>query len=78
MFFENPFALTVIYFVSTSSIYIWDAVVSENGTLEEYKKHRFKRECANFSFNKCPIYTHDDASAKFSTNSHERDNSADL
>ncbi len=29
----------------------------------------------NFSFNKSPIYTHDDASAKFCTNSHETDNS---
>ncbi len=33
-------------------------------------------ECAHFSFNKCPIYTHDDASAKFSTKSHKSDNSA--
>ncbi len=37
---------------------------------------RFKDECAHFSVNKCPIYTHDDASAKLSTNSHETDNSA--
>ncbi len=36
---------------------------------------RFKGECAHFSFNKCPIYTHDGASAKFTTNSHETDNS---
>jgi hypothetical protein len=36
---------------------------------------RFKGECENYSFNKCPIYTHDGASAKFSTNSHETDNS---
>ncbi len=28
-------------------------------------------ESTHFIFNKCPIYTHDDASAKFSTNSHE-------
>ncbi len=34
---------------------------------------RFKGECAHFSHNKCPIYTHDGASAKFSTNSHETD-----
>ncbi len=39
---------------------------------------RFKGECAHFSFNKCPIYNHDGASAKFSTNSHETDNSAYL
>ena len=36
---------------------------------------RFKGECEHFSFNKCPIYTHDGASAKFSTNSQEMDNS---
>jgi hypothetical protein len=29
----------------------------------------------HFSFNKYPIYTHDGASAKFSTNSHKTDNS---
>jgi hypothetical protein len=29
-----------------------------------------------FIFNKCPIYTHDVASAKFRTNSKETDNSA--
>jgi hypothetical protein len=32
-------------------------------------------ECTHFRFNKCPIYTHDGASAKFSTNLHEMDNS---
>ncbi len=40
---------------------------------------RFKGECAHFNFNKCPIYTHDVAFAKISTNwgtnSHETDNS---
>ncbi len=46
-----------------------------NGTLVEDKMRRFKGECAHFSFNKCPIYTHDGASAKFSTNSHKTDNS---
>jgi hypothetical protein len=35
----------------------------------------FKGECAQFSFNKCPIYTHDGARVKFSTNSQEMDNS---
>ncbi len=35
-------------------------------------------EYAHFSFNKCPIYTQDGASAKFSTNSLETDNSAEL
>jgi hypothetical protein len=35
---------------------------------------RFKDESAHFSFNKCPIYTHDGASAKFITNSQETNN----
>ncbi len=38
-----------------------------NGTLVEDTMRRFKGECAHFSFNKCPIYTHDGANAKFST-----------
>jgi hypothetical protein len=46
-----------------------------NGTHVEDKMRRFKGECEHFSFNECPIYTHDGASAKFSTNSHETDNS---
>ncbi len=50
-------------------------VVSVNGTLVEDKMRGFKGECAHFSFNKCPIYTHDSASDKFSTNSHKTDNS---
>jgi hypothetical protein len=37
-----------------------------NGALAEDKICRFKGE-------KCPIYTHDGASAKFSTNSYETD-----
>jgi hypothetical protein len=50
--------------------------VNVNGTLVEEKMRRFEGECADLSFNKCPIYTLDSASAKFSTNSHETDNSA--
>ncbi len=38
---------------------------------------RFKGEFAHFSFNKCLIYSHDGASAKLSTNSHETDNSVE-
>ncbi len=49
--------------------------MSVNGTLVEAKMRRFKGECAHDCFNKCPIYAHDGASAKFSTNSHETDNS---
>jgi hypothetical protein len=36
---------------------------------------KFKGEWAHFILNKCPIYPDDGASAKFSTNSHETDNS---
>jgi hypothetical protein len=50
--------------------------VRVNGTLVEDKMRRFKGECEHFRFNKCPIYTHDGAGAKFSTNSQEMDNSA--
>ncbi len=46
-----------------------------NGTLIEDKMLRFKGECEHFRFKKFPIYTHDGASAKFSTNSQEMDNS---
>jgi hypothetical protein len=46
------------------------------GTQVEDKMRRFKGECAQFIFNKCPIYTHDGASANFSTNSQETDNGA--
>ncbi len=43
--------------------------VSLNGTLIEDKLRTF----THFIFNKCPIYTHDGASVKFSTNSHATD-----
>ncbi len=48
-------------------------VVSVNGTVVEDKMRRFKGVCAHFIFNKGPIYIHDGASAKFTTNSHETD-----
>ncbi len=48
-------------------------VVSVKGTPIEDQLRSFKGECAHFSFNKCPIYIHDGASAKFSTNSQKRD-----
>jgi hypothetical protein len=50
--------------------------MSVNGTGVEDKMRRFKGECAHFSFKKCPTYTHEGASAKFSTNSHKTDYSA--
>ena len=46
--------------------------------LVEDKMRRFNGECEHFRFNKCPIYTHDGASAKFRTNSHETDNSVGI
>jgi hypothetical protein len=46
------------------------------GHLLKKKMRRFQGECAHFSFNKWLIYTHDGASAKFSINSHETDNSS--
>ncbi len=49
--------------------------MSVNETHVEDKMRGFKVEYAHFSFNKCPIYTHDGASAKFGTNSQETDNS---
>jgi hypothetical protein len=50
--------------------------VSLNGTLVEDKMCTFTLEYMHFVFNQCPIYTHDGASAKFSTNSHKTDYSA--
>ncbi len=64
----NPFR------VSYSAKFGTCTVVSVNGTLVEDKMRSIKGEFENFSFNKCPIYTHDGASAKFNTNSHETDN----
>jgi hypothetical protein len=43
------------------------------GDLVEIKMCVFTFESTHFIFNKCPIYTHDGASAKFSTNSQETD-----
>ncbi len=47
--------------------------MSVNGTLVEAKMRAFTIESTHFMFNKCPFYTHDSASAKFSTKSHETD-----
>ncbi len=66
---------TVIRFLWVSAKFSTCTVVSVNGTQVEDKMPRFKGECGRFIFNKCPIYTHDGASAKFSTNSQETDNS---
>ncbi len=47
-----------------------------NGTVVEAKMCTFALKSTHFIFNKCPINTHDDASAKFITNSHKTDYSA--
>ncbi len=49
--------------------------MSVKGTIVEKKKIKcsFSLESTHFVFNKCPIYTHDGASAKFITNSHDAD-----
>ncbi len=67
---------TVIRSVWVSAKFGTCAVVSVNGTLVEAKMWTFTLEYMHFIFNKCPIYTHDNASAKFSTNSHGTDYSA--
>ncbi len=48
-------------------------VVSVNGILDEAKMFTFTLESTHFIFNKYPIYNHDGASAKFSTNSYKTD-----
>ncbi len=66
---------TVIRFVWVSAKFGTCTVVRVNGTLIDDNMRRFKGEFAHFNFNNCLIYAHDGASAKFSTNSHETDNS---
>jgi hypothetical protein len=67
---------TVIRFLLVSARFGTCTVVSANGTLVEDKMSTFIIESTHFIFNKCPFFTHDGASAKFSTNSHETDYSA--
>jgi hypothetical protein len=64
---------TVFRFVWVSASFGTCTVVSVNGTLVEAKMCTFTLESTHFIFSKCPNYTHDGASAKFSTNSHETD-----
>ncbi len=47
-----------------------------NGTLVEAKMFTFTLEYTHFTFNKCPIVTHDSANAKFTTSWDETDYSA--
>ncbi len=59
---------TVIHFLWVSAKFGTCTVVSINGTLVEAKMFTFTLESTHFIFNWCPIYPHDGASAKFSTN----------
>jgi hypothetical protein len=69
---------TVIRFSWVSAKFGTCTVVSVNGTLVDAKMCAFTLESTHFIFNKCPFYTHDGASVKFSTNSHETDYSVHL
>ncbi len=51
--------------------------MSVSGTFVEAKMCTFTLESTHLFFIKCPIYTHDVASAKFCTNSHETDYSVE-
>ncbi len=64
---------TVIRTVRDNAKFGTCTVVSVNGTLVEAKMSTFTLESTHFIFNKCPVYAHDGASAKFSTNSHGTD-----
>ncbi len=65
----------VIRFLWVSAKFGSCTVVSVNETLEA-KMCTFTLESTHFIFNKCPIYTHEGASAKFSANLQETDYSA--
>ncbi len=69
---------TVIRFVLVIAIIGTCTVVGVNWTLVEAKMFTFMLVSTHFIFNKCPSYTHDSASVKFSTNSHETDYSVAL
>jgi hypothetical protein len=64
---------TVIPFVRVSAKFSTGTVVSINESLVEAKMCPFSFEFTHLIFNKCPIYSHDSANAKFSTSSHETD-----
>jgi hypothetical protein len=66
-------AHTVIRFVSTGAKFGICTVVSVNEALVNAKMCTFTFDSTHFMFNKCPIYTHDGTSAKFSTSWDETD-----
>ncbi len=73
---DGKFSITwtvVIRFVWVSAKFGTCTVVSVNGTLVEPKMCTSTLESMLVIFNKCPINSHDDASTKFRTSSHETD-----
>jgi hypothetical protein len=64
---------TVIRFVRVSAKFGTCTVVSVNETRVEVKYAHSPSNLRILFFNKCPIYTHDGASAKLSTNLQETD-----
>jgi len=67
----SSYACTVFRFVRVSAKFGNCTFESVNVTLVAAKMCTFTLESTHLIFNKCPIYTYDGASAKFSTNSHE-------
>ena len=72
--------LSDLNFIYTVNRFVWVCVkfgtctvVGVNWTLVEAKMFTFTLESTHFIFKKCPIYTHDGASAKFRPNSQETD-----
>jgi hypothetical protein len=58
---------TVIRFMRVSAKFDTCTAVRVNGTIVDAKCAHSPLNLGNFIFNKCPIYTHDGASAKFSS-----------
>ncbi len=63
---------TVFRFVWVGAKFGTCTVVIVNETNFEAKMGTFTLESTHFIFNKCPFYTHDGESAKFSTSRDER------
>ncbi len=77
LFAPSSVTYTAIRFLWVSAKFGTCIVMSVKGTLVEAKMCTFTLESTHFLFNKYPIYIHDGASAKFSTNSQETDYSVE-
>jgi hypothetical protein len=62
-----------VWFAASSTLLSVFRELVLNLELVEAKMCALPLESAHFIFNKCPFYTHDGTSVKFSTNSHETD-----